>query len=131
MWESFSLSPNSRMASAAGRRMLKPSLILRRRSPRMKEVVSMVQAESWAPLEMAVSNASRDHGGPVWAGMPSYTYLFRRAAAGCVAPSGRPPSVFLCLLARNDKMEGASRISLAVALAVAARSSLGESTGGG
>ena len=97
----------------------------------MKEVISGVQAEAWGPLDMAVSEASGDHGGPVWAGMPSSTYVFRRHTAGCFTPSGRPPSVFLYLLARNDMREGASRISLAVALAVAARSSVGESMGGG
>ena len=67
MQESFSFSPNKRMASAARRRMLNPSLILRRRSPQMKEFISGVQAEAWGPLEMAVSKASGDHGGPVWA----------------------------------------------------------------
>ena len=131
MRESFSFSQNSRMASAAGRRMLEPSLILRRSSPRMKAVISRVHAGAWGPLEMSVSKASVDHGGPVWAGMPSSTYFLRRATAGCFAPSGRPPSVFLCLLARNDRREGASRISLAVALAVAVRSSIGELTGRG
>ena len=75
MREGFSLSSNSRTASAAGRRMLKPSLIYRRSSPRMKEVISGVQAYEWAPLDMAVSNASGDHGGPVLAGMPSSTYI--------------------------------------------------------
>ena len=57
--------------------------------------------------------------------------FFRRSAAGCFTPSGRPPSVLLCFLVRNYIREGASRISLVVALAVAARSSIGESTGGG
>ena len=131
MRESFSFSPNSRMASAAGRRMLKPSLIVRLSYPQMNEVISGVHAQAGGPLERAVSKASVDHGGPVWEGIPSSPYLWRRAAAGCFTPSGRPPSVFLCLLARNDRREGASRISLAVALAVAARSSVGESMGGG
>ena len=54
MRESFSFSPNSRIASAAGRRMLKPSLILRLSSPRMDEVISGVHAEAWGPLERAV-----------------------------------------------------------------------------
>ena len=54
MQESFSLYPNSHIASAAGRRMLKPSLILRCISPRTKEVISRVQAEACGPLEMAV-----------------------------------------------------------------------------
>ena len=129
MQESFRLSLNSRMASAAGRRMLKPSLILRCSSPQTKEVISGVQDEAWAPLEMSVSNASGYHGGPVWAGMPSSKYFWRRAAVGCFTPLGRPPSVSLCLLARNDKREGALRISLAVALAIDARSSVDESTG--
>ena len=71
MRESFSFSRNSRMTSVAGRRMLKPSLILLRSSPQMKEVISGVQAEAWGPLDMAVSEASGDHGGPVWAGMVS------------------------------------------------------------
>ena len=65
MRENFSLSPNSRIVSAAGRRMLKPSLILRYISPRMKEVISGVQAEACGPLEMAVSSAWGDHGAPV------------------------------------------------------------------
>ena len=43
----------------------------------------------------------------------------------------RPLSVFRCLLARNNKMEGALSIYLVVALALAARSSVGELTGGG
>ena len=131
MRESFSLSPNSQMASAAGRRMLKPSLILGRTSPRRKEVISGLQSEAWGPLEMAVSKASGDHGGPVWAGVPSSTYVWRRAATGCFTLLGRPTSVLLCLLVRNNKREGALRISLAVALAVADRSSVSESTGGG
>ena len=44
---------------------------------------------------------------------------------------GRPPSVFLCFLARNNKIEVTLMISLADALAVAARLSVGESMGGG
>ena len=70
MRDSFSLSPNSCMASAAERGMLKPSFILRRSSPRMKEVISGVQAEAWGPLEMAVSKASGDHGGLCEQGYP-------------------------------------------------------------
>ena len=97
----------------------------------MKVVIYRVQADAWGPLEMAVAKASVDHGSPVWAGMPSSTYIWRRAAAGCFTSVGRPLSVFLCLLARNDKREGALRISLAVALDVSARSSVGELTGGG
>ena len=65
MRESFSLSINSRIASAAGRRMLKPSLILRCISPQMKEVISGVQAEAWGPLDMVFSSAWGDHRGPV------------------------------------------------------------------
>ena len=65
MWENFNLSPNSLIASAAGRRMLKPSLILRCISPWMKEVVYRVQAEVCGPLEMAVSRAWGDHRVPM------------------------------------------------------------------
>ena len=65
MRESFSFSPNSHIASAPGRRMLKPSLILRCISPRMKEDISGGQAEACGPLEMAVSSAWDNHGGPV------------------------------------------------------------------
>ena len=52
MQESFSFSPNSCIASAAGRRMLKPSLILRYIYPRMKAFISRVQAGACDPLEM-------------------------------------------------------------------------------
>ena len=57
MQEIFSLYPNSRITSAAGRRMLKPSLILRYISPQMKVVISGVKDEACGPLEMAVSSA--------------------------------------------------------------------------
>ena len=57
MKESFSFSPNSRTASAAGRRMLKTSLILLYIYPHTNVVVYGVQAEAWGPLEMAVSSA--------------------------------------------------------------------------
>ena len=73
MRESFSLSPNSRMVYADGRRMLNPSLIRRYISPCTKEVISWVQAEACAPLDREVSSAWGDHGGPVWAGMNSST----------------------------------------------------------
>ena len=45
-------------------------------------------------------------------------------------PLGRPPSISRCLLARNDKREGALRIYLVVSLALAARSSISGATGG-
>ena len=80
---------------------------------------------------MVVSKALGDHGGPVWARMPSSTYFFMRSEAGCFTTLGRSPSVFLCLLARNGMREDALRIYLAVALALAARSSVGELMGGG
>ena len=70
MRESFSLYPNSRMSSAARKRMLKPSLILRRISPRINEVISGVQADAWGTMEMAASNASGDHGAPCESGFP-------------------------------------------------------------
>ena len=63
MQESFSLSPNSRITSAAGRRMLKPSLILRCISSWMKEVTPGVQDEACGPLDMVVSSAWGDHRG--------------------------------------------------------------------
>ena len=44
---------------------------------------------------------------------------------------GRLPSVFLCLEARKDRNNGAQLSSLAVALAISARSFLGVSAGGG
>ena len=69
--------------------------------------------------------------GAVRSRIPSSTYLLKRTVAGCFTPLGRPPSVFLCLLGSNDKREGALRISLLVALAVDARSSVGESIGEG
>ena len=72
MRESFSYYPNILITSAAGRSMLKPSLILRYIYPHMKAVIFGVQAEACGPLEMAVSSARRNHGGPVCAGM---TYL--------------------------------------------------------
>ena len=87
---SFSLSPNSRMVPALGRRMLKPYLILRWNFSWMNKVISGVQAEAWGPLEMAVSKASGYHGGPVWAGMPFSTNFCRRSTPGCFAPSVRP-----------------------------------------
>ena len=73
MQESFSFSPNSLIASADGRNILKPYLILRCISPRMKSVIYGVQADECGPLEMAVSRAWRDHGVTLCAGMPSST----------------------------------------------------------
>ena len=70
---SFSFSPNSCIASAAGRRMLNPSLILRYISPQMKAVISGGQAEACGPLEMAVSSSWSNHWAPVCAGIPSST----------------------------------------------------------
>ena len=87
-------------------------------------VISKVQAKEWYPLEMAVSSAWEYHGGPVWAGITSSTYDSMRSVAGCLTPSGRLPSVFRCLEARNDSRDGALRISLAVALVVSAISSV-------
>ena len=63
MRESFIFSSNSLIASTIGRRMLKPSLILRCISPRMKAVISGVKAEVCALLKMGVSSAWSDHGG--------------------------------------------------------------------
>ena len=83
------------------------------------------------PLGNGSLQCLRRPGGAVWSGMPYSTYFWRRSVVGCFTPSGRPPSVFLCLLARNYRREGASRISLMVALAVADRSFVGELTGGG
>ena len=71
MQEILSFSPKSRITSVAGRKMLKPFLILRCISPRMKAVLSGLQSEVCVPLEMAVSSAWSDHGGPVCAVMPS------------------------------------------------------------
>ena len=65
MRESFSFSPNSRIASAVGRRMLNPYLILRCISPRMKAVIYGVQAKACDLLEMAVSSAWGDRWGGV------------------------------------------------------------------
>ena len=73
MRESFSLFTKSCIAFAVGRRILKPSLILCCISPRMKVIIYGVQAEVCGPLEMEVSSAWGDHGGPVQAGMPSST----------------------------------------------------------
>ena len=72
MRESFRFSPNILISSVAGRIMLKPSLILRYISPRMKLVISGVQAEACGPLEMAVFNACSNHGGPVCVRVTSY-----------------------------------------------------------
>ena len=80
------------------------------------------------PLGDAVSSAWRDHGGRVCTGMPSSKYGQIRSAVGCVTPSGRPPSVFRCLLERSYRREGALRIYLAVALAIAAISSVSGAT---
>ena len=63
-------------------------------------------------------------------GIPAHTVQIR-ATAGCLTPSGRPPSVFRYLIARNDKREGALSISLEVALAVAGSLSVSGSTGMG
>ena len=65
MRERYSFFLNSRIASVARRRMLKPSLILQCIYPRTKEVIYGVQAEVCAPLEIAVSIAWGEHGGPV------------------------------------------------------------------
>ena len=45
--------------------MLKPSLILRCISLPMKVVISGVQAEACGPLDIAVSSAWGNYGGPV------------------------------------------------------------------
>ena len=111
--------------------MLKPSLILLCISPWINLVISGVQAEAWGILEMAVSSALGDHGGLVWAGIPSSTYDYMRAVDGCLTPYGRLTSVFHCLEARNNRRDDALRISLAVALTVAARSAAGVDVGGG
>ena len=47
----------------------------------MDMIISGVQAEAWGTLEMAVSSALGDHGGPVWAGIPSSTYDCMKAAS--------------------------------------------------
>ena len=73
MRERFRFSPNIFIVSDARRNMLKPSLILRSFSLRMKEVISGVHDEAYVPLEIPASSAGRDHRGPVCAGMPSYT----------------------------------------------------------
>ena len=65
MRESFRLYPSSCIASASGRRMLKPYLILLYIYPRMKEVIYGMQAEACAPLEMEVSSTWGNHGAPV------------------------------------------------------------------
>ena len=131
MLERFNFSPNNHTVYASGRRMLKPSLILLCIYPHMKLVISGVQAEEWAPLEMVVYSAWGDHGGPVWAGITSSSYDHMRSSAGCLIPSGRLHSVFRCLEARNNIRDGALRIYLAVALAVAAKPSAGVSACGG
>ena len=65
MRESFSLYPNSPIASDAGRGMLKPSLILCCIYLQMKGVISGVQDEVCASLDMAVSRAWSNYGGPL------------------------------------------------------------------
>ena len=62
---SFSLSPNSCIASTTCSYMLKPSLIVRYIYPWMKEFIYGVQAEVCVPLEIEVSNTWGDHRGPV------------------------------------------------------------------
>ena len=79
---------------------------------------------------MEVSSAWGDHKGPVWAVITYSTYDCMRAAAGCLTLSASLTSVFRCLEAKNDRRDGALSIYLAVALAVAARSSIGVATGG-
>ena len=73
MQESSSFSPNSLIASADERNMLKPYLILLCISPCMKSVIYGVQVDECGPLEMALSRAWRDHGLTVCVGMPSST----------------------------------------------------------
>ena len=97
----------------------------------MNVSISGVQAEAWSPLDMAVFSAWGDRGGPVWAGISSSTYNCMRDAAICLTLFDRILSVFCCLEASNNRRDGALRIYLAVALAVAARSSVGVATGGG
>ena len=65
MQESFSFSLKSHIPSDGGRRMLKTSLILLCISSWIKAVISGLQVEVYGPLEMAVSSAWGDHGGPV------------------------------------------------------------------
>ena len=63
MQERFSLSSNFRIASDSRRRMMKPYLILRCISTRMKVVISVVQAEACGPLEMVVYSTWGEHRG--------------------------------------------------------------------
>ena len=89
--------------------------------PRIIVVISGVQAEALGPLDMSISSAWGDHRGIVWEGTPYSTYDCMRDAAGCLPPSGRLPSVFCCLEARNNRSDVSLRIFLAVALAVSVR----------
>ena len=111
--------------------MLNPSFILLCISPQMNVVISEVQAEAGGPLEMAVSISWGDHGGLVWEGIPSSTYDCIRDADGCLTPSSMLTSVFRCLEASNNRRDGALKLFLVVALAIAARSSVGVAAGGG
>ena len=80
---------------------------------------------------MDVPSAWGDHGGLVCAGISSSTYDYMRSTAGCLTPSDSITSVFHCLEARNNRRYVLISISLAVSLAVAARSSVGVAAGGG
>ena len=97
----------------------------------MNVVIFGVQAKAWGPLEMVVSSDWGNHRGPMWDIIPSSAYDCMRATYGFLTPSGKLPSIFRCLEARNDRRGGALRISLAVALSVSARSSVGVAAGGG
>ena len=73
MWESLIFTPKKRTATAAGRRMLNPSCILRCISPRISLTIYRVHCKAWGPFEISVSSAQLCHGSPVCTGMPSST----------------------------------------------------------
>ena len=72
----------------------------------------------------------RPHGSVVGGDYLLYTRLYKECG-WMPNPPVRIPSVFCCLEARNDRRDGALRISLVVSLAVPARSSSGVAVGGG
>ena len=111
--------------------MINPSFILCCIYPRINLTIYGVHAEAWDPFGISFSRAQMDHGGPVWTEMPYSMYECRKVAVRFFTTSGILTSVFICLEEKMDIRDGTLWISLTVALAVATRSSLVVTVGGG
>ena len=73
MREIFRFSPKNCTASSTDRRMLNTSCTRHHSYPQIKLTMSRVHADACVLFRIASSKAVLDHGGPVVAGMPSFT----------------------------------------------------------